>query len=44
MYWEVLSPFLGNGNGRITQCNQFYLTVDGGTYQRCFPIGRDGHI
>jgi hypothetical protein len=32
------SPFGGNGKGKILECNQFFLTITGEAYQRCFPI------
>jgi predicted HTH transcriptional regulator len=38
VYWESLSPTAGNANGKVVDCNQFYVTIDGGTYQRCFPV------
>ena len=38
VYWESLSPAVGNANGTVVDCNQFFLTIDGGTYQRCFPV------
>lgn len=25
-------------SGTITECNQFYVSIDGGNYQRCFPL------
>jgi hypothetical protein len=30
-------PFGGNGNGTLLDCNQFFVTIDAGTYKRCFP-------
>jgi len=38
VYWDSLSPTRGNANGTVVGCNQFFLTIDGGTYKRCFPI------
>jgi Putative DNA-binding domain len=38
VYWESLSPTAGNANGTVLDCNQFFVTIDGGTYQRCFPV------
>jgi hypothetical protein len=32
------APFGGNGSGTILNCNQFFVTIDGGTYKRCFPV------
>jgi hypothetical protein len=36
--WHSLSPFTGNADGTVVDCNQFFLTVHGATYKRCFPI------
>jgi Putative DNA-binding domain len=38
VYWQQVSPFSGNDNAVLEECNQFFLTVTGGTYKRCFPI------
>lgn len=38
VYWESHSPLAGNANGTVVDCNQFFVTIDGGTYQRCFPV------
>jgi hypothetical protein len=31
-------PFGGYGHGTVIDCNQFFATIDVGTYKRCFPI------
>jgi hypothetical protein len=36
--WHSLSPFTGNSTGVVIECNQFYLTIQGLSYKRCFPI------
>jgi hypothetical protein len=38
VHWESLSPNAGNANGIVVDCNQFFVTIDGGTYHRCFPV------
>jgi hypothetical protein len=38
VYWESHSPRTGNANGTVVDCNQFFVTIDGGTNQRCFPV------
>jgi hypothetical protein len=30
-------PFGGNASGKLSDCNQFFLTVDMGSHKRCFP-------
>ena len=37
--WELIGAKRGGTAGaRVIACNQFFLTVDGGTYKRCFPL------
>lgn len=36
--WHSLSPFTGNNQGVVVECNQFFATVEGLNYKRCFPI------
>ena len=38
VYWHSITPFAGNDNGTLGDCNQFFVTIDGGSYKRCFPI------
>jgi hypothetical protein len=38
VFWETLSPLLGSGNGTVLECNQFFVTIAGENYRRCFPI------
>jgi hypothetical protein len=38
IYWQAIGLFSGAGPGTISDCNQFFLTVQGGTYKRCFPL------
>jgi Putative DNA-binding domain len=36
--WQSLAPFTGNADGRVAACNQFFLTIHGAGYKRCFPV------
>jgi hypothetical protein len=39
--WEMIGKTgntLGSAQGKVVECNQFYMTVDGGTYKRSFPL------
>jgi hypothetical protein len=36
--WQAYGIFAGNGEGKLLDCNQFFVTIDGGTYRRCLPI------
>lgn len=39
--WEMIGKtgnILGSAQGRVVDCNQFYMTIDGGAYKRCFPL------
>jgi len=40
VFWYSLkdAPFGGGGRGKILDCNQFFLTISGEGYQRCFPV------
>ena len=38
VYWHAISYQIGNDNGVLLDCNQFFVTIDGGQYKRCFPI------
>src|SRR6266436_1000439 len=38
IYWEMVGGRAGNANATMLACNQFFITVDGGTYQRCWPL------
>lgn len=38
VFWHSLSPFTGNDKGTVLDCNQFFLTIEGRQYKRCFPI------
>jgi len=38
IFWEMVGGIKGNANATMLACNQFFITVDGGTYQRCFPL------
>lgn len=38
IYWQSIGVFAGAGPAIVSDCNQFFLTVDGGTYKRCFPL------
>jgi hypothetical protein len=38
VHWQSLSPFAGGANGTVVDCNQFFLTIHGENYKRCFPI------
>lgn len=40
VHWHCNSVLCGTGNanGRVADCNQFFVTLDGGGYKRCFPI------
>jgi schlafen family protein len=36
--WQSFSPFAGGAEGILEDCNQFFVTIDGGPYKRSFPI------
>ena len=36
--WEMIGGQRGNAQATMLACNQFFITVDGGTYKRCFPL------
>jgi predicted HTH transcriptional regulator len=36
--WEMFGGRQGNAQATLLDCNQFFITVDGGTYKRCFPL------
>jgi hypothetical protein len=36
--WQSFTPFLGRDTATVEDCNQFFLTIRGGTYKRCFAI------
>lgn len=36
--WQSFGILQGGGPATVSDCNQFFLTVDGGTYKRWFPI------
>jgi hypothetical protein len=40
VFWDSFedSPFGGSGNGKILECNQFFVTIACEGYQRCFPV------
>jgi len=38
VYWQQIGYQEGNNNGKLTDCNQFFATVDMGQYSKCFPI------
>jgi hypothetical protein len=38
IYWEMVGGRAGNANATLIACNQFFITVDGGTYKRCWPL------
>jgi hypothetical protein len=44
IHWQSWSAFLatysGNGNGILADCNQFFVTIRGDGYTRCFPVDR----
>jgi hypothetical protein len=38
VYWQQFGLYSGGANGKVVDCNQFYITIDGGQSKRCFPI------
>ena len=36
--WEMFGRQGGGAQAVVADCNQFFITLDGGSYKRCFPI------
>jgi hypothetical protein len=36
--WEMMGRKAGGSQGKLVDCNQFFVTFDGGTYKICWPI------
>ncbi len=38
MTWELLGRHSASARGVVVDCNQFFITVQGDTYKRCWPL------
>lgn len=36
--WQMFGGQRGGAGATVKECNQFFVTLDGGTYKRCFPL------
>jgi len=36
--WQMVGGQRGGADATLIGCNQFFVTLDGGTYKRCFPL------
>lgn len=36
--WQMFGGVKGEAEATVLSCNQFYVVLEGGNYQRCFPL------